>query len=228
MYADKYRVSYMTQSNIINMMIGMTIKEFLDKLRDVREQSLMEGRNLLEQAHEIYLKWFYWSALFAEVFQNTDWESYTVQFYMESIRIMESSLVLAIHGEYRSAIQVLRDWLEGIVGGIYFDSCPEEGKRWEKGELIDFGKSKKTIVDNTLRVQVGRLWGEFSKYVHQKPEASDFSSGGPFAAYDEEKLEQWVIFLKRTFETCNSLLVYKFPQLRAVKEIEAIMGKMPA
>ena len=160
----------------------MGIKQFLEGLREVREQSLMNGRNLLEQAHETYLRWFYWSALFGEVFDDADWESYTAWLYMESTRIAESSLVLAIHGEYKPAVQVLRDWLEGMVGGIYFDLYPEEGERWEKGEQINFGKSikaitKKKIVDDALRKQVGQLWGELSEYVHQKQEVGDFISG---------------------------------------------------
>lgn len=209
-------------------MIGMPIKQFLDKIGEAQEHSLTKGKNLLEQAHEIYLKWFYWSALFANVFRENEWESYTARLYMESIRITESSLILAIHGEYKPAVQVLRDWLEGMVGGIYFDLYPEEGKRWEKGEQIGFGKSvkaitKKKVVDDALRKRVGRLWGKLSEYVHQKQEAGDFSSGGPFAAYNEQRLQIWVIFLRRTFELCNFLLVCKFPQLLEVKEIEAIM-----
>ena len=189
----------------------------------------MNGRNLLEQAHGIYLKWFYWSALFAEVFDEADWESYTARLYMESTRITESSLILAIHGEYKPAVQVLRDWLEGMVGGIYLDLYPEEGERWEKGEQINFGKSikaiaKKKVVDDTLRKQVGLLWGEISGYVHQKQEVGDFvSSGGPFATYNEEALQIWVAFLRRTFEVCNSLLVRRFPQLLKAEEIEKIM-----
>jgi len=149
---------------------------------------------------------------------------------MESTRITESSLALAIHGEYKPAVQLLRDWLEGMVGGTYLDLYPEEGKLWEEGERIDFGKSikastKKQLVDDALRKQVGQLWGELSEYVHQKQEVGDFvSSGGqPFATYNEESLRIWVIFLGRTFKTCNSILVRRFPQLLKAKEINKII-----
>lgn len=113
----------------------MPIKQFLDRIREAREQSLTKGSNLLERAHEIYLKWFYWSASFAGPFFNkADWESYTVRLYLESTRITESSLVLAIHGECKPAVQVLRDWLEGMIGGIYFNFYAKEGKLEKKAK----------------------------------------------------------------------------------------------
>lgn len=208
----------------------MPIKQLLDRMRETREDSLTKGSSLLEEAHKIYLKWFYWSALFGEVFHGNEWESYTARLWMESTRITESSFVLAIHGEYKPATQILRDWLEGMIGGIYFDLYPEEGKYWEKGRQIDFGKSikaitQKKIINDQLRKRVGQLWGLLSEYVHQKEEVGDFvaSGGQPFAIYNERTLQIWLEFLRRTFDVCNSLLVSRFPQLLKAEDIEKVM-----
>lgn len=215
-------------------MVEKGIKQFLDTLNEVQEHSLNKGSVLLGRGYNIYLKWFYWSASFAGVFNKTDWESYTTSLYSESLRTVESSLVLSIYGEYKPAVQVLRDWLEGMVGGIYFDLYSREGKLWEEGKCIDFGKSikgiaKKNLLNNALRKEIGQLWGELSEYAHQKQRIGDFvSSGGqPFATYDEKSLQTWLIFLRRTFEVCNSILVYRYPQLLKTEEIREIMGTTP-
>ena len=211
------------------------LKQLLETLKEVREHSLKAGSNLILPAYDLYLKWFYWCASFAEVFDDTEWGSYTTGFYLESLRITEASLVLSIHGEYKPAIQVLRDWLEGTVSGYYFDLYPEEGKRWEEGGQVDFGKSskgikKKNALDEALMTKIGRLWGDLSGYVHQKEAFGDFvSSGGqPLATYNEESLRAWEAFFRRTFGICSAVLVSKYPVLLVTEKAEMILGYEPA
>lgn len=207
-------------------------KHLLDDAEVVLKKTKeLRGREV-EQANHIFTLWFYWSATFlGELSIPEDRITYFLTAYMESCREVQSSIVLALHGSYKNAIQILRSWLELIITGIYYDHHRNEGEGWlEKGHYTRFKAFKNRLErDKMLSAQtlkdVGKAWTKLSTYIHSLGHVlegtfAETGYGTVFPEYNQRYFDEWFSFLMEVYNLCCVLLVEHIPEVLGSEEID--------
>jgi hypothetical protein len=208
-------------------------KHLVEDAEKVLEKTKRFKSHEVEESNGIFLQWFYWSSVFLGELEIPEHKiHYFIAAYIESTREVQSSIVLALHGSYKNAVQILRNWLELVVAGIYYDHHTAEGKDWEeKGHHIHFGEFKKSLSqrDKVLSAEtasdISSAWKRLSEYVHSHAyvlESVSARSGyGAIAPeYNREYFEKWFDFLKEMYKLCSILLVENIPEVLESEKIE--------
>ncbi len=197
----------------------------------LKKTNRSKSRHKVKKADEIFSQWFDWSSVFLVEFDLPDEKiQYFTITYIGSLREVQSSIILALHGSYKNAVQILRNWLELTVAGIYFDHHITEGKKWneEKGfiHFTDFKKSleqekvlsKKTVSAITIK------WQDLSQYVHSCAETLEGFSDDGYSmiapSYNQKNFDDWFDFLRETYELCSVLLAEHIPEVLQSEKIE--------
>lgn len=156
----------------MNMSAGK--KHLIDDAENVLRKTRESRSREFELSDSIFDQWLYWSAIFLGELDIPDDRIHYFQIaYMESCREVQSSIVLAFHGSYKNAVQILRNWLELIVAGIYYDHHQAEGQNWQrKGHHLKFKTFKKRLErDRLLSVEtfqeISEAWEGLSAYVQK-------------------------------------------------------------
>jgi hypothetical protein len=205
-------------------------KHLIEDAEKVVEETRRSKSYEVEKSNSIFLRWFYWSAVFLGELQiPEDRIRYFLTAYLESSREVQSSIVLALHGSYKNAVQILRNWLELIVAGIYYDHHQAEGKAWEeKGYYTRFKTFKsrlerdRVLSTETLR-DISSAWERLSAYVHSLARVLEGASaktgyGAVFPEYNESYFNKWFGFLEEIYNLCCILLVEHIPEVLKSEE----------
>jgi len=154
---------------------------------------------------------------------------------------IESSLFSALHGNYYSAMAVLRKIFEIMCRSIYFDthikndaSYEEEKEKWFEGEKPNIifttminrtinneenEKISKILVDGGLltdtdfKDKLKALYKELSKYVHFRTKEDLLNVPLFFSEYDKEKMETYLKYIKDVLIMTDFLFIIKQPTI---------------
>jgi len=202
-------------------------------LRKTRESRSRE----FELSNSIFDQWLYWSAIFLGELDIPDDRIHYFQIaYMESCREVQSSIVLAFHGSYKNAVQILRNWLELTVAGIYYDHDQTEGQNWQrKGHHLKFKTFKRRLERDRLLSaetfqEISEAWEKLSAYVHSlgpilEGTRAETGYGAVFAEYNQKYFDEWFGFLTEIYSLCCILLIEHIPEVLGSKEINYLLPK---
>lgn len=151
----------------------------------------------------------------------------------------ETSFMLAIMGNYKYAIQTLRNCLETTFNFIYYFDHPIEFEWWLDGEedskygheLLDryyfkFDNFKRYDKHTNFKSEIRRLYNGLSKYIHSRPK--NFQSKEKIK-YNTGKFNQWMDYYKYVNETCNILMILRFPKyFKDIKDKDWILEYIPS
>jgi len=88
--------------------MGTHEKHLIDDAEAVLKKTEELKHDQVKQANDIFQRWLYWSAIFlGELKIPDDRTAYFLTAYMEFCREAQSSIVLALHGSYKNAVQIL-------------------------------------------------------------------------------------------------------------------------
>ena len=205
-------------------------KHLVDDAEKVLKKTERSNGDEVKEANEIFSQWFDWAQVFLGVDVPEEKNSYFLTAYIESLREIQSSIVLALHGSYKNAVQILRNWLELIVAGIYYDHYTAEGKDWEdKGRFISFKNFKRRLRNDKVLSEetvsaASSMWDILSNYVHSCAHTLESLSGedtyGMIApVYNQKYFDDWFGFLGEMYELCSILLVEHIPEVRKSDKI---------
>ena len=212
--------------------MGTHEKHLIDDAEAVLKKTEELRHDEVKQTNDIFQRWLYWSAIFlGELKIPDDRIAYFLTAYMESCREAQSSIVLALHGSYKNAVQILRGWLELVVAGIYYDHHQSEGQHWlEKGRYMRFKsfKSKlqhEKVLSTQTFEQVSKTWEKLSVYVHSlarvlEGTCAETGYGAVFPEYNQRYFDEWFNFLLEIYNLCCILLVEHIPEVLDSKEID--------
>lgn len=162
-------------------------------------------------------------------FPNRSYYPYNLPFY-EGLEELDSSLVLAFSGQYKSAIQHLRFFLELAFLGLYMFTPMSEHwvQNWLLGETKTpaIGEILKTIEKNSraqsfrsltgvnLRNECYAVYNELSGYVHTRGYYTLGTSirGSNFPILNQGALETWVSLLSAVVRIIALGMILSFPQ----------------
>ena len=207
-------------------------RHLLDNAEAVLKKTIELRGGEVEQANHIFERWFYWSAIFLGELSIPEGRiTYFLTAYMESCREAQSSIVLALHGSYKNAVQILRSWLEIMIAGIYYDHHEKEGENWlKKGYFIRFKtfnarlRRGKTLSHQTSK-DVSEAWDTLSAYVHSlghvlEGTIAETGYGAVFPEYNKRYFDEWFSFLKEVYNLCCVLLVEHIPEVLDSEKID--------
>jgi hypothetical protein len=210
-------------------------KHLVEDAEKVLKKTRRSKSGEVKESNEIFLRWFYWSSIFlGDLDIPEDRIQYFTAAYIESIREIQSSIVLALHGSYKNAVQILRNWLELTVAGIYYDHYTTEGKNWEdKGHSIKFKKFKsrlkrdKVLSEKTVNDAIS-MWTNLSEYVHSRAHTLESLSaetgyGAIAPEYNRKYFDEWFGFLGEMYELCSILLVEHIPEVLQSEKMKELL-----
>lgn len=212
-------------------------RHLIDDAENVLKKTKESRIREFKQANVIFDRWFYWSAIFlGELNIPDDRIHYFQTAYMESCREVQSSIVLALHGSYKNAVQILRNWLELTVAGIYYDHHQAEGQDWQRrGHHLKFKTFKRRLERDKLLStetfhEISDAWEKLSAYVHSlgpilEVTRAETGYGAVFAEYNQKYFDEWFSFLRKIYFLCCILLVEHIPEVLGSKEIHYFFPK---
>lgn len=162
---------------------------------------------------------------------------------------METSLFLALHGKYYSAMAILRKILETSVRCIYLDSLDDEAEAkrvldgWTAGGSFPRGRGFKRIMNEMIDSQIDQkltdllrryrvfenglfkqstvsLYKELCQFVHLRPSVRwEDDLVVLFSEFNLDKWQKYYSTFMRVVKIIEILLIHKFPEISSMRAL---------